>query len=823
MKRRYVIVSSVTLFALVVLAVSWWGVRARKRADVLYVAVVGPMSGDEASGGQDMVDGIRLYLDQINQDGGVGGKTVKLLVYDDQSDSDMARAKAQEIAEKNQVLAVIGHFYSSTSAQAGEVYKAFGIPAITGCATAELVTDENDWYFRVIFTNRSQAAFLASYARRILGHRSAGIIYDQDSYGVSLADAFEETFRGLGGEVVYKHDLVSYGDDLESTVAGIADDLAALRADPPGIVFLATQERGAVETIVALRRKGLSWPLMGADAIGDYRFAGRFDEYPEEQARPGYFTDGVYVTSPLIFDVAGSEAQRFRNAFIARYGHEPTWNAATQYDAAIVLMQAIEAVEAQAGDLDLAARRELIRDYLAGLDSIEKAVDGVTGPLYFDEYGDVVGAAPIGMFSHQQLISAWVQLEPIVDIDHVADLDAELEAGRIIPDRTGGMYRTMVVYTGVDVNEISSLNTKDSSYIIDFYLWFRYRGQFEDDRIEFINAVNPVKLGEPIDEAVSDDGVTYRVYRVKAKFRGDFTFPEYPFDQQELAVRFRHLDLTRENLIYVQDVVGMRQTTNEALLAKFERAQVLKSIEGWSIQQASFFQDIVHNESTLGNPQFFDTDSKIEFSAFNTVIRIKRDGVRFSVKNLLPLFIITAVSYLVFFVPPRMLAVTNGLLRSALLAVAFFHLRLANDLPGIGYTVALDYTFYGFYILIVFALVYTLAIHRADASGHAEKAARLARIGQIIYPIIVLLGGLVFALRYEIITLPMYHQAGVDGLAAITVTPAGEAPDVVVWRAAVADAVHRDSMASAEVVGAEKEGGAVLQRWRETGLVGGEP
>ena len=82
--------------------------------DVLYLAVAGPIGEDNASG-QEMVQGIQLYLDRLNHEGGVNGKKVELQIFDDQNDPEIAREVATKIAESSSALAVLGHFYSSTS------------------------------------------------------------------------------------------------------------------------------------------------------------------------------------------------------------------------------------------------------------------------------------------------------------------------------------------------------------------------------------------------------------------------------------------------------------------------------------------------------------------------------------------------------------------------------------------------------------------------------------------------------------------------------------------------------------------------------------
>jgi len=202
----------------------------------------------------------------------------------------------------------------------------------------------------------------------------------------------------------------------------------------------------------------------------------------------------------------------------------------------------------------------------------------------------------------------------------------------------------------------------------------------------------------------------------------------------------------------VVDLIGMRQTSSDEILEKFGRSQVFDSIDTWDATSANFFQDTLRNESTLGSPYLIDTDSDIEYSRFNASIEVERDVLSFVIKNLLPLFAIIILAYLAAFLPPAQFAINNAILRGALLTVAFFHIKLSNDLPGIGYTVALDYVFYMMYALIVLLLVLTLLSHRANQKDDTTKATIYSLIGRVIYPAIILLGVFFFANRFDLFT-----------------------------------------------------------------------
>lgn len=720
--------------------------------DAIYLAVAGPTSEDNISG-MEMVQGIQLYLDRLNAEGGVSGKKVKLLVFNDRNDSEVARQTATAIVKSTPALAVLGHLYSSTSAAGGEIYQQFGMPVITGSATADRITEDNDWYFRVIFNNRLQASFIANYVQKILGYQRASIIYSDDNYGETLRESFARTFTGLGGEIKHQWAIDVNATNFEQRQKQIVADLLGSKNDDPGTIFCATHNSDVVDLIVKIRQKELNYPLIGADSLGSAGFARLFREYAEERAMPGHFSNGIYAVSPIIFDVANEKAQQFRNRYIQKYGNEPGWTAATYYDAASMAVEAIKRAEVTAKKSNLTQERQQIKDALAKINTVEDGIQGVSGNLYFDRDGNLNESIYIGTFNQRKFISAFTQLQPVNDLSGVGNLKQKLDSGRILLIDGRYMNKTNIVYTGIDINEIRNLDEKNSSYLVDFYLWFRFRGDIDADNIEFSNygterldSGDKLELDAPINEEVID-GITYRVYRVQADFKEKFRFDNYPFDRQKLAVRFRHANLTRDNLIYVVDVVGMRDTVAREIISNWEQSKVFETISDWDLEDVQFFQDILINDSTLGDPRLFDSDSDLKYSRFNAVVDIKRDRVSFAIKNLLPLLFFIGISYLLLFLPFDYISVEA--VSGTLLAVVFFHLSLLEGLPeGIGYVVALDYGFYIIYGSIGLELLLVVVGHKTEIRENKIASQRLITIARIVFPTILLISAIAFFYRY---------------------------------------------------------------------------
>jgi hypothetical protein len=583
-----------------------------------------------------------------------------------------------------------------------------------------------------------------------MGIESAGIVFDQDQYGTSLATAFEGAFAESGGVTLYKKGFTSTDTDIDQQLQAIADNLVNPPGGKPGIIFLATHTKEAVPLLAKFRANKLPYPIICSEAMGDASFASAFAGYPEEQNTLGYFTNGVYTVTPILYHIAGRRALQLQDASFKTYNIAPGWKTATYYDAAMLALEAIrQAGPKQAGESQ-AVYRLRVRDQLAGINSLEKAVSGVTGNLYFDENRNVTVPMIISIFQNRYLLSAMEQVQAVRNLQTVTNLETEIAQGNILNFDGRYFYRTNVIYTGVDFIEISNLDTKNSTFVADFYIWLRYRGELDKSKIEFVNALNPLTLGEPVMENVKD-GVTYQVYRVKSTFKADFDYSDYPFDRQLLQIHLRHHTATRDHLIFMPDIVGMRYTSSEAAIEKLKRTDALKTVSNWTLDSVRYFQEVLKYDSTLGNPDYFNLNTEIEYSGFDAEIAIHRDVFRFAIKNFIPLILLMIISYTAFLFTPDQLSQRFGLGTGPLLTTAFFHMSLISSLPQIGYVVAMEYVFYGIYVLYLVIIVTSFVSYVAYEKKKYELAKDLNWTGAILFESIILIGIVLLDHVYQII------------------------------------------------------------------------
>jgi len=553
-------------------------------------------------------------------------------------------------------LAVIGHYDSSCSVAGGNVYKANAIPAITPASVDVKVTLDNDWYFRNVNNSHLQGRFFANYFNVFTGPETKiSIVYEKSAYGSSLARALIQACKELNIDVKYMEGFPLDEDMQDMILQDIVDDgLASL--EDPGIIFLSTHASSGAALVKLIRDAGIRNLLGGPDSFASKTFHEGFRPYPLEKLYPGYYSNQVFVFSSLLFDSANENTQKFKDAYEDKYKETPLSYAAYAYDAAMLIAQALKNGAIQGKNDSVTDDRKKIRDYLAGLSSIDYAVEGVTGFNYFDENGDVRKEINIGLYKSSTLISTFNQLRSIHHLNEISDVEKAIEEGDILNIDGRYMYKNKVVKTGVKFNGINNIDINSLTCELDFNLWFRYQGRVEVEDIVFENAVEPIRLGKPVIEKINAQDV-YRLYKVRGKFKVDFFSNRYAFGQHVLGIRFHHRTLTRNKLIFVPDIVGMGMIRGSSSVEKMKEEKVISPVEGSTIRSVRFFEN-TFEDAVQGRPEYLNLlHGFVEHSAFNAQIRIKKDS--FILRGLIPfehskfIVLITFIIILLSFFAPK--------------------------------------------------------------------------------------------------------------------------------------------------------------------------
>jgi branched-chain amino acid transport system substrate-binding protein len=301
--------------------------------------------------------GIELAVEEINGRPERRGAPLQVVYRDDEGDGQKASRIAQQFVDSLQVLAVIGHVNSGAMVAAAQVYDGH-LAAVATTATSPALTGISPWAFRVISSDSSNGIDIAKFATR-MGLARAAILYENNTYGRGLADAFTRSFAG---QVI---SIDPIGDDGKQSFEPFVSFYKALQ---PDLVFVAGTDASGLAFLKEVRRQALAATLMGGDG---------WSGLTVDTAR----SRGVFVGVPFTPEDQRPESRAFVAAFRKKFAITPDNNAALAYDATMLLYEAAKAAGAD---------RVKIRRYLASL-TAETAYKGVTGSISFLPDGDPVG------------------------------------------------------------------------------------------------------------------------------------------------------------------------------------------------------------------------------------------------------------------------------------------------------------------------------------------------------------------------------------------------------------------------------------------------
>jgi branched-chain amino acid transport system substrate-binding protein len=326
------------------------------------VGLAAPFTGDAATYGASHKAGAEIAMEELNAAGGVNGGQVSLELGDDLADAKQAVLVAQKFIDDTSIVVINGHMFSTPAIAAGAKYETAGLPMITPSATNVDITALGAYIWRICMTDAFQGEGLAKYSVSTLGKQKIAIMYDSSDYGRGLADAFESGVTGTGGTVVGKQQYTGGDTDFKS-------QLTKLKGAGPDLLFLSGYYPEGSKIAQQARELGMDVQMLGSDGYAS-------DELPK---LGGAAVEGMLISTFFDYTSSDPAVQKFVDAYkAANDGANPDWFAANSYD---VIMLAAQAAK-NAGKND----RTAINDALGTIGTYQ----GISGPITFDENGDVV-------------------------------------------------------------------------------------------------------------------------------------------------------------------------------------------------------------------------------------------------------------------------------------------------------------------------------------------------------------------------------------------------------------------------------------------------
>ncbi len=228
------------------------------------IGYVGALSGDTALWGQAGLNGMELTASQLNEEGGILGREVKIIGLDGKGVADDSVTAYKRLVEEEGVCAVVGTNFSSCNIPIASVSDELHVPVIATAASNELVTVAEDgtlhpYSFRLCFIDSYMGYLAGSYAYEELGLKTCAVIEDiTDSYSTAVGDFMVETFTDLGGELVAKEEAQNGDNDFRAQLTKIA-------AAQPDVLFVPWNYENVALIGQQARELGITAVLFGAD------------------------------------------------------------------------------------------------------------------------------------------------------------------------------------------------------------------------------------------------------------------------------------------------------------------------------------------------------------------------------------------------------------------------------------------------------------------------------------------------------------------------------------------------------------------------------
>lgn len=298
----------------------------RSAGRTITVGVAGPLTGDSAEVGQEMVNAIKLAADEFNESGVLKGATIALNIQDDLGNPNQAAIIAQKFVDQ-QVTGVIGHWASGTTAAGIPIYQKGRIPVLapTPSNPALIKLPEHSFIFRTADSQEQEGRVLADLFVNKLHKKKIAILFSNDDWGKSNHQFLVANLNALHASIVYDKNYTP-GHDIDFQAP-----LTAIAAANPDLVYFGAYYNDAALLIQQAREQGINQTISGSGV--DYSDA--------LITLGGKAVEGVYLETLFFPESPDPRDRRFIKAFTQRFGKAPTDNASESYEGAKVLFEAI--------------------------------------------------------------------------------------------------------------------------------------------------------------------------------------------------------------------------------------------------------------------------------------------------------------------------------------------------------------------------------------------------------------------------------------------------------------------------------------------------
>jgi branched-chain amino acid transport system substrate-binding protein len=292
-----------------------------------------PLSGTLAYLGKAVDEGMRTYFDMVNEQGGVNGRKIKLITYDDELKPAKSVANAKLLIERDNVFAMVGNIGHATNISAYEYSSTKKVPTIGALSISDLTSNPpRDLLFVLPSPQSTETAAYIDHAVDVLKAKKIAMLYQNDGWGKPAYDIAVKQMEKHGLKLVEAQTFERFATDLTSQVF-------KLKQAEPDVVIVYALGQEAVQFFRGAEKMGWNPTVFGAGGLNDPKFVGLLGKTQSKLYVASYY-DAVDGNNPAI------------KSFFERYTKlypksAPTSMALMGYSAAAVTVEALKRAGAE--------------------------------------------------------------------------------------------------------------------------------------------------------------------------------------------------------------------------------------------------------------------------------------------------------------------------------------------------------------------------------------------------------------------------------------------------------------------------------------------
>jgi branched-chain amino acid transport system substrate-binding protein len=335
--------------------------------ETIKIGFFAPITGPAAADGASAKNAVELGLKKVNDAGGIRGKKVELIIYDDRLNPQEAVAIANKLIEKDKVVGVASGAYSGPTRVSAPIFQKAEMPMVAGYAVHPDVTWDpnqkkpNDYCFRNGFLGEIEGAAAAEFAVKNLKTKKISLIFMDNDFGRAISSGFAERAEKLGATILSKQMYKFPGEK------DFRPFLTRIKEGNPDVIFAAGYYNEAASIVRQSKELGIRSQILGEEGFDSPKFL--------EIAGPA--AEGVIIATNLDREDPRPLVQNFLKNYRKAYGEDADMVGASSYDAFMILVKAIE----KAGTDPKAIQKALLET---------KDYNGLTGKISRFVQGEVV-------------------------------------------------------------------------------------------------------------------------------------------------------------------------------------------------------------------------------------------------------------------------------------------------------------------------------------------------------------------------------------------------------------------------------------------------